>query len=479
MSGTAQQTRSPLVAAEDWWAVWLGGLVMAAVAAGLVGAVPGVGRWTTLPTEAFAGRLPGLLGLGLGLLGLTAAAVQVMSGDGRRLAAGFVPLFVLAVAAYTLANQAGVRAAGFGYAFWALLIGLVIANTGGTPAWLRPALRSELYIKTGLVLLGAEILFGNILSLGLPGLFVAWLVTPLVIVFMYRFGVGFLKIGSRSLVIVIAAATSVCGVSAAIAVAAAARAHKQELTLAVGMSLIFTVVMMIVMPLGIRAAGMDPVVGAAWIGGTVDATGAVVAAGALLGEQAEQIAAVVKMIQNTLIGLVAFLVAVFWVTRIEAGGARKPHAMEIWHRLPKFIIGFLGASLLFSFVLTPTLGETRVGEALDVTSDVRGWLFCLAFVSIGLESRFRDLARHTAGGRPIQLYVTGQALNVLLTLVAAYLAFGGILFERVPRTAADADADAHARTVIEHNLATGRDATPLFYTEVEGWRDNLRPEHQP
>ena len=463
--------RSPLAASEDWWAVWLGGLVMAGAVAGLIGAVPSVGRWSTLPTEAFAGRLPGLAALGLGLLGLGALAAQVTSGGGRRHAAAFVPLFLLAVAAFTLANQAGVRAAGVGYAFWALLIGLVISNTRGTPARLRPALRSELYIKTGLVLLGAEVLFGNVLRLGVPGLFVAWMVTPVVILFMYQFGVRFLRIGSRSLVMVIAAATSVCGVSAAIAVAAAVRARKQELTLAVGMSLICTVVMMIVMPLGIRAAGIDPVVGAAWIGGTVDATGAVVAAGALLGEQAEQIAAVVKMIQNTLIGVVAFLVAVFWVTRIERAGDRQPEAIEIWRRLPKFIIGFAAASLLFSFVLTPALGEARVAAVLDLTSDVRGWLFCLAFVSIGLESRFRELARHTAGGRPIQLYLAGQAFNVVLTLAAAYLAFGGILFEPPLRATVDAGAAGRARTAIEHNLATGRDATALFHTEVGGWRD--------
>ena len=320
------------------------------------------------------------------------------------------------------------------------------------------------------MLLGAEVLFGNIMRLGAPGLFVAWLVTPVVIVFMCQFGVRFLRIGSRSLVMVIAAATSVCGVSAAIAVAAAARAPKQELTLAVGMSLIFTVAMMIVMPLGIRWAGMDPVVGAAWIGDTIDATGAVVAAGAILGEQAEQIAAVVKMIQNMLIGVVAFLVAVFWVTRVEATGERRPEAMEIWCRLPKFIIGFVAASLLFSFVLAPSLGEARVAEALDLTSDVRGWLFCLAFVSIGLESNLRDLARHTSGGKPIQLYLTGQAFNVVLTLAAAYLAFGGILFDRVDVREARAPGAAAPATVIEHNLATGRDATPLFYTEVEGWR---------
>lgn len=475
MLDTPPPSRNPLVASEDWWAVWLAGLVMAGVVAGAIAAVPGVGRWTALPAEAFAGRAGGIAVLGLVMAALSALAVKVMGHSARRQALAFIPLFVLAVAAYTLANQAGVRAAGFGYAFWALLIGLAIANTGGTPAWLRPALRGELYIKTGLVLLGAEVLFGNILRLGAPGLFVAWLVTPLVIVFMYRFGVRYLRIGSRSLVMVIAAATSVCGVSAAIAVAAAVRARKQELTLAVGMSLIFTVAMMILMPLGIRWSGMDPVVGAAWIGGTVDATGAVVAAGAILGEQAEQIAAVVKMIQNTLIGVVAFLVAVFWVTRIEATGERKPDAMEIWHRMPKFIIGFVAASLVFSFVLTPSLGEARVAEVLDLTSDVRGWLFCLAFVSIGLESSLRDLARHTSGGGPIQLYVTGQAFNVVLTLAAAYLAFGGILFERVDIREARAPGAAAPATVIEHNLATGRDATPLFYTEVEGWRGYRAP----
>ena len=466
--------RSPLLAHEDYWAIWLGGLLIAGVVTGLITIVPGVGQWTGNLAEAFgAGRLLSLAALGAGLTLLTTLAVRIMGGEAARQAVGFAPLFVLAVVSYTLAQQAGVRAAGIGYAFWALGIGLLIANTVGTPAWMRPGLRSELYIKTGLVLLGAEILFGNILNLGLPGLFVAWLVTPTVIIVMYQFGTRLLKMGSPALVIVIAAATSVCGVSAAIAAAAAARAKKEELTLAVGMSLIFTVVMMVVMPLGIRTAGMDPIVGAAWIGGTVDATGAVVAAGALLGEQAEQIAAVVKMIQNTLIGVVAFLIAVYWVTRVEAtSSATKPNAMEIWYRFPKFILGFVAASLVFSFVFTPVLGSARVAEVLDLTSDFRGWLFCLAFASIGLESSFRELGRHTTGGRPIQLYLVGQTFNVVLTLLAAYLAFGGILFDRIPMD--PSSADARAGTVIEHNLDTGRDATPLFYTEIEDWQDYLR-----
>ena len=120
-----------------------------------------------------------------------------------------------------------------------------------------------MFIKTGLVLLGAEILFGKILSIGVPGLMVAWLVTPTVIIFMWLFGTRTLKMVSKSLVMIIAAATSVCGVSAAIAVAAASRAKQEELTLGVGMTLIFTVLMMIFMPVFIHGVGMDQVLGGA------------------------------------------------------------------------------------------------------------------------------------------------------------------------------------------------------------------------
>jgi uncharacterized membrane protein YadS len=432
-NGTPLASRRPTVlTSEDWWAIWLGGLLIALAVFEVVTAVPGVGRWTADVGAAFEGRVLPLALLGLGLALMTALAALTMGGSLILHQAGFFALFLLAVLSYVLANQTGIRAAGVGYAFWALLLGLVISNTVGTPDWLKPALRSELYIKTGLVLLGAEILFNRILNLGPPGLFVAWLVTPIVIFFMYRFGTRVLKIESPSLVIVIAVATSVCGVSAAIAVAAAARARKEELTLAVGMTLIFTVAMMILMPLGIRAVGMDPIVGAAWIGGTVDATGAVVAAGAMLGEDAGQVAAVVKMIQNILIGVVAFAVAVYWVTTIDKkSGTGRPAIAEIWTRFPKFILGFIGASVLFSFVLTPVMGDDAVTGVLDLTSDFRGWFFCLAFVSIGLESNIRELWSQVGGGRPIQLYVIGQTFNLVLTFIAAYLAFGGILFDRV------------------------------------------------
>jgi uncharacterized integral membrane protein (TIGR00698 family) len=369
----------------------------------------------------------------LGLALLTCAGVAVMGRSASRYAVAFLVIFLLAVLSFALANQSWVKANGLSYAAWALAIGLLISNTVGTPAWLMAGARTEMFIKTGLVLLGAEILFGKILNLGPPGLMVAWIVTPTVIVFMWLFGTRILKMVSKPLVMIIAAATSVCGVSAAIAVAGATRAKKEELTLAVGMTLIFTVLMMIFMPMFVHAVGMSDVLGGAWIGGTIDSTGAVVAAGAFLGPRAETVAAVVKMIQNILIGVVGFFVAVYWVTSVDRDpAAPRPGPGEIWIRFPKFIVGFVGASLLFSFVLSPLFGSLFGGEGLAlvekgvikaVTNPLRGWFFCLAFVSIGLESDFKALIRQMEGGKPMVLYVVGQSFNLLLTLGMAWLAF--------------------------------------------------------
>ena len=385
--------------------------------------------YATVPqrSQGIFGKLLLLL-VTMGLL--TAVGVWCMGDNAFKYLGGFAIVFVLSVVSYTFANHHVIKAYGISYAFWALLLGLLISNTVGTPRWLMPGAKTEMYIKTGLVLLGAEVLFNKILKLGAPGLFVAWLVTPTVIIFMYLFGTRTLKMARKTLVILVAAATSVCGVSAAIATAAACKAKKEELTLAVGMTLIFTVLMMIFMPLGIKAAGLDAIIGGAWMGGTIDSTGAVVAAGAMLGAEAEQVAAVVKMIQNVLIGLMAFLVAVFWVTKVDASKGIKPSPMEIWHRFPKFVIGFVAASLLFSFVFARMFGMEHLENDVlrSGTRVIRGWLFCMAFVSIGLESNFRDLTAQMAGGKPFILYVVGQSFNLVLTLAAAWLAFGTGLF---------------------------------------------------
>jgi len=143
------------------------------------------------------------------------------------------------------------------------------------------------------------------------------------------------------------------------------------------------------------------------------------------------------MIQNILIGVVAFGIAVYWTTVVERPSANESAALssgtqlasrgvaEIWKRFPKFILGFIIASVVCSMLHAwtdsgPAIVDTSIKSCTKI---LRGWLFCLAFVSIGLETNFRDLAKHLAGGKPVLLYLAGQSLNLVLTLAMAYLMF--------------------------------------------------------
>ena len=372
--------------------------------------------------------LPNLILFALALALIFGLGAYFMGHNYVKFIIAFIGVFFLAVLSYLFAAQTDMKNLGISYAVWAILFGLIISNTIGTPGWLKPAIQTEYFIKTGLVLLGSEILLGKIMAIGLPGIFVSWVVTPIVLVTTFWFGQKILKIGSKTLNITISADMSVCGVSAAIATAAACNAKKEELTLAVGLSMVFTSIMMIVMPAFINAVGIPEVLGGAWIGGTIDATGAVVAAGAFLGDKALNVAATIKMIQNVLIGLIAFAVAFYWATKVENTGDARVGMSEIWLRFPKFIIGFLGASIVFSILYAALSKEFSYafidhGIIRGFTKDLRGWLFCLAFVSIGLSVNFKELKHHFSGGKPLILYVCGQSLNLLLTLLMAYLMF--------------------------------------------------------
>ena len=385
------------------------------------------GSVRTQATVQAHNKLPYLVGLMVVVMLLFAAGARFIGIDTVRFMGGFWFLFLLAVVAWIVGNQSTLQSWGFGGLIWAILGGILISNTVGVPEFVRPALQTEYFIKTGLVLLGAEILFSKILAIGQPGIFVTWVVTPTVLILTYVFGQRVLKIESKTLNITVSADMSVCGVSAAIATAAACRAKKEELTIAVGMSMLFTAVMMIALPTFIVAVGMHPVLGGAWIGGTVDSTGAVVAAGAFLGETGMFVAATIKMIQNVMIGVIAFGVAVYWVSRVDGVPGEKVSKMEIWYRFPKFVLGFIAASIVFSAVLA------GMGAAGDVMIDqgvirgfsvlVRDWFFILAFASIGLSSDFREMAHQFKGGKPAILYVCGQSLNLALTLTVAYIMF--------------------------------------------------------
>jgi uncharacterized integral membrane protein (TIGR00698 family) len=373
-------------------------------------------------------RIPSFIGLALCLAIFFGIGRAIMGNSFGRFMVGFFFVFALAVLAYMAASQAVMKHWGFGFPLWAIIFGMLISNTVGTPKWVMPAVQTEYYIKTGLVLLGAEILFNKILAIGKPGIFLAWICTPVTLILTYWFGQKIVKMPSKTLNITISADMSVCGVSAAIATAAACRAKKEELTLAIGLSMVFTAVCMVAQPAFARLVGMPQILAGAWMGSTIDSTGAVAAAGAFYGDKALYVAATIKMIQNVLIGVTAFGVAVYWCARVDCAPGQRVSWWEVWYRFPKFVLGFALASIVFSLIARQ-LGSDVSAVMIDqgvlrgFTRLCRGWFFALAFTSIGLESNFKEFAEYFKGGKPVTLYVFGQSFQLSFTLLVSYIMF--------------------------------------------------------
>ena len=374
-------------------------------------------------SKVFApGNLSGSLMIAAGFLLISAIGIALMGGNAAQYAIGFPVVFVLALLALLLAGNVTIKFFGFEFVIFALLIGLFISNVIGLPSWLREAVRTEYYIKTGLVIMGAGVLFHEIMQAGLLGLAQALLVIG--VVWYVCFYIAKKLRVDDEFAAILSTAVSICGVSAAIAACGAIQGDRKKLSYVTSLVLIVAAPMMLVMPWIIRGFDISEVVGGAWMGGTIDTSGAVVAAGALLSEAGMKAAVIVKFSQNALIGVAAFALSLWWTMRAGARTGERPSARVIWDRFPKFVLGFMAASLVFSFLIDPA----TVGEVKGLLKGLRTMWFALAFVCIGLETRFSDLVKMDEG-RPALAFLGAQAFNVIWTLLIAFLLFGGILFE--------------------------------------------------
>lgn len=415
---------APPPISEDWLAVCIGAALLIVIFAGVRPDVVRFG-WSSfadLTTTALAiGNIASWLALGTLLLIPATIGAALLGAHVPRFVLGFAVLYGLSTVAQLLAGYTGSSGLGLEYVLYALVIGLVLRQFTSLGRRFREAVQAEYYIKIGLVLLGASVIFSELVQAGLLGIGQALAVVISVWSFCFwlckRLGVD------DELSTMLSSAVSICGVSAAIATCGAIQGDRGKLSYVTSLVLVVAVPMMIVMPWISRAAGMPDVVAGAWLGGTLDTSAAVVAAGELVSEQARNAAVVVKLSQNVLIGVAAFLLTVWWTTRRGSGAAAPTSLSVIWERFPKFVLGFLAVSLVFSFVLA----QQSVTETRGLVNGVRTAWFALAFLCIGLETSVSDLLK-MGGGRPAIAFVGGQAFNIVVTLLLAYLLFGGVLF---------------------------------------------------
>ncbi|MBR6831104.1 MAG: putative sulfate exporter family transporter [Tidjanibacter sp.] len=352
----------------------------------------------------------------------------------KKLLPSLTAVFLVSLLAQVVASIPKVSYFGFESVFFSVLFGLIIRNLFHIPEWMKPAIQSEYYIKIGVVCLGATVLFSDVMKSGSLGLVQAILVVSIVWFFAYKISRR-LGVDERS-AMVLSSGMSICGVSAAITAARVANADDKKVSYIISLILIVVVPMIYLMPwLGNHLLPLiidDPEiiqeVTGAWIGGTIDTTSGVAASSAIMGEVANQHAVIIKAAQNVLIGVVAFFIAIYLSARNgEKSTDARPSLSIVWEKFPKFIIGFVAASLVFSlcqsngvFHIDPSnnkLVEPRVAKMFS------SLFFSLAFVCVGLETRLKDIISRE-NRNMMKAFLIAQSFNIIITFVIAFVFFG-------------------------------------------------------
>ena len=350
---------------------------------------------------------------------------------------GFVFVYLISVAIFAVGQWTQANKYNLEPPLLALVIGLALSNVFGLPRWLDAAFRVEFYIKTGIVLLGATLPFMLILWGGPVAIVQAAVVSIVTFMVIFwasrRFGID------PQLAATLGAGGAVCGVSAAIAVAGAVGAKKEYAPIAITAVIVWAIVMIFVLPFAAQLLHLPAGVAGAWIGTSefADAAGfAAAQAYANLagnvpgisgdGEQAIWAFTLMKVVgRDFWIGVWAFVLAVVSVTQWEVRDTgRRADLGQIWWRFPKFILGFIIASLLITLISSgqslSQYNHSTAPQLVGPIKDLRTWVFIFCFFSIGLTTRFRELA--VAGRRPFAAFSIGVLVNVVLGfLLSAYV----------------------------------------------------------
>jgi uncharacterized integral membrane protein (TIGR00698 family) len=323
---------------------------------------------------------------------------------------------LLIVFAVTANRLTGLGPKALEYPIWAVAVGLAangVLSLTGIKQQVNSAWRTEFFLKIGLVLLGASVNITAVMSVGMRG--VAQAVIMVTSVFFFTWWLAGVFELEDKLRAVMSAAVAICGVSAAVAAAGAVVAKREQIAYVTTLVILTALPLMVLMPWCATTIGMSPVWAGAWFGGNIDTTAAVVGAGTLYGEEAAQVASIVKLAQNALMGVAAFLLASYWALVKERSPQDKPSFKLIWDRFPKFVLGFILVSILASLSLFSK-------EEIASINNMRNWAFTLAFVGIGLDLSFAELRK--AGEKPIIVYLIATVFNTVLAFGVSWLLFG-------------------------------------------------------
>ncbi len=426
---------------EDWWAVYVGLFLVIVVFVAMAlnphnsalnvlkGAIPV--QWPAKDlVKHFATNWLNYVLMYVLLLVLTGVASRLMGEKLGNYIKGFTVLFLLGLVTLIIGSQATINKYGLEYPFWALIIGMVIGNVWQFPDWFKAASkRTEFFIKTGIILLGAALSFTQVVAGGGWGFLEAFIIV--VIGFLVAFGVSRALGFDNKFASVLGAGASVCGVSAAIAVGSSVKSEEKKTGYIVSLVVIYALVLIFLLPLLAKTVfHLNDVVAGAWIGGSELADAAGLASAGMISDKAVSAFSLVKLNRDVMIGFLCFIMAIIATTAWEKVEGVKADPMVIWYRFPKFVIAFFIASFIVtSFVVSYTMPVVK-DQIIANLNAIRTWLFVLAFLCIGLNTKFREI--RAMGGKPLVAFTTVAVVNVILGYVCANLFFGGIIAAPLP-----------------------------------------------
>lgn len=420
---------------EDYWAVWIGiGAILIALLGYRMGFTlqPLAAKFESY--EAF-GVVPKLLSAGLikllvlfvWLSIVFSIAVKIMGHSIAEFMRGFVVLFLLAIFVQVLGSWKVAQTLNLEAPVLALIFGMLIGNFVKIPKWFDAALRTEFYVKIGIVMMGATLPFTIILKSGPVAFFQATIIAVSTFLSIYFFATKIFGLDKR-FAATLGAGGSICGVSASIAIGSSVNAEKNHVSIAISMVVVWATVMVFLLPIVCRAFGLTAGESGAWIGTSEFADAAGIAAAAQFGDPGITAFTLMKVVgRDMFVGIWAFILAIVSVTRWEVKETGvKPSAGVIWERFPKFVLGFFVASILMTVVLasvaTPEAAQTITNTIIGPIKILRGWAFVFTFLCIGLTTRFKDLA--AVGSKPILAFSMGVGINVLLGYIFSALILG-------------------------------------------------------
>jgi uncharacterized integral membrane protein (TIGR00698 family) len=291
------------------------------------------------------------------------------------------------------------------YVLWAIVYGLVIANTVGIPRVFSAGVATyEFWLKLGIVLLGVRFLLGDILKLGGVSLVLVAVELGLSILLMTALGkcLGL----SPKLTSLLAIGSSICGVSAIIAAKGAIEAEDEDVSYAIGAILALGAFSLFAFPAIGHALGMSDHAFGLWAGLAVDNTAEATAAGALYSDAAAKFAVLAKTTRNATIGFVVLGYAIFWARKGQTSRVGNK-TMFLWSKFPKFVLGFLLLSV------AATVGVFTKPQLTDIANLSR-WAFLLTFAGVGLRTNVRELRRQ--GWKPLAVGAIGELAIAGVTL---------------------------------------------------------------